>query len=135
MPIDKELIIRKMALIEKDLKALFQTQKLKQNEWSVFAAERLFERIIGRMIDINFHLVSEIKEVVPKTYYESFILLGEMKILSEHFVLELAPLSGLRNRLAHEYNNLDEKKIAEAIHKYPKPILDYLKAIRKFMGK
>lgn len=132
MPIDSELLVRKIRLIEEDLKRLFEYRK-KQDRMAAMASERLFERIIGRMIDINFHLVVETKNVVPKTYYESFMLLGEMEILTQRFAQELASLSGLRNRLAHEYNEIDEDQVRKALRIYPALILKYIKVIMKFI--
>jgi len=58
-------VLRKINLILADLKAL---RKYAQMELSTFLAdsihqvvvERYLERIIGRMIDINYHLVTEL---------------------------------------------------------------------------
>ena len=58
--IDKTLIFRKINLISKDLKALKPISNLSEKEyfqnpiWEV-QTERYLERIIGRMIDINYH--------------------------------------------------------------------------------
>jgi len=66
MPIDEKLISRKITLINNDLKSLKALSKLSLKTYLSKAdyealAERYLERIIGRMIDINYHILSEKK--------------------------------------------------------------------------
>ena len=67
MPIDKKLISRKITLINGDLKSLKGLNKLSlkiylSNAEYETLAERYLERIIGRMIDINYHILSWVPE-------------------------------------------------------------------------
>lgn len=140
MSVDKKLIVRKINLISRDLEELkflagLSWKKYQSKFENEIIAERLLERIIGRIIDINFHLVSEIKEVTPKDYFESFALLGDLKILSYDFAKKLSQLAGLRNRLAHEYNGIDEEIIYKSLKIFSKDIVVYLKKIRNFISK
>lgn len=138
--IDEKLIIRKINLISKDLKALKPISDLTKEEyfkspiWEV-QAERYLERIIGRMIDINYHLITETGNPPPPDYFQSFTELGKLKILPFEFSQEIAHYAGLRNRIVHEYNSLDEEKIRrktiEAMENIPK----YLKHIEKLINK
>ncbi len=61
--IDPALVIRKITLISTDLKEIIKLSKKTQQEYladpySEVLAERYLERVIGRMIDINFHLIT-----------------------------------------------------------------------------
>jgi len=136
MPIDKEIISRKITFINKDLLALKKLGKLSLKTYLSKAdyeamTERYLERIIGRMIDINYHILSELENQIPNDYYNSFIVLGEKKYLPARLSETLANSAGLRNRLAHEYDEIDEKKVFSAIGTCLKDVPKYLKHILK----
>ena len=94
--------------------------------------------IIGRAIDINEHLISELASPaaeVPKRYKETFLILKELDVLPEDFADEISKSAGFRNAIVHEYNNLDKgivyKTVGEAIDQYSK----YCKYIVEFLEK
>lgn len=136
--IDKKLIHRKIILIAKDLRELKPIASLpskeyfKKFEYEVLA-ERYLERIITRMIDINYHLMVETGNPPPKDYFSSFIELGKLKILPSDFSQKLAQYAGLRNRLVHEYNALDEKKVYQSARRSLKDFPKYLRYIENFV--
>lgn len=136
MPIDKKLISRKITLINNDLKSLKALSKLSlktylsKSEYEALA-ERYLERIIGRMIDINYHILSEIEKEIPTDFYNSFIALGRKKYLPVKLAETMANSAGLRNRLAHEYDEIDAKKVFEAMASCLNDVPKYLKNIVK----
>lgn len=136
MPIDKILINRKITLINADLKSLKALSKLSlktylsKTEYEALA-ERYLERIIGRMIDINYHVLSEKEQEIPTDFYNSFINLGRKKYLPVKLAEIMANAAGLRNRLAHEYDEIDAKKVYEAIESCLQDVPKYLKGIVK----
>lgn len=136
--VDKTLVLRKINLISKDLKALKPISNLSEKEylrnpiWEV-QTERYLERIIGRMIDINYHFITETNNPPPPNYFQSFIELGRLKVLPPEFARNIAGLAGLRNRIVHEYNTLDEAKVYKAIREATKDIPKYLSHIEKFI--
>jgi len=136
--VNKDLIYRKIKLISKDLKGLKQISYLSEKEyvanpiWEI-QVERHLERIIGRMIDINYHIITEIGDPPPSDYFESFVNIGKLKVLPKEFSQEIASYAGLRNRLVHEYNFLDEKKIYQAMKKLMKDIPKYFQYIEKYI--
>ncbi len=136
MPIDKKLISRKITLINNDLKSLKTLSKLSLKTYLSKAdyealAERYLERIIGRMIDINYHILSEKENEIPTDFYNSFIELGRKKYLPIKLADTMANSAGLRNRLAHEYDEIDAKKVYEAMESCLKDVPKYLKNIVK----
>lgn len=137
--VDKKLIIRKINLISKDLKFLKPISCLSEKEyfksliWEV-QAERYLERIIGRMIDINYHLITGLGNPPPPDYFQSFTELGKLKILPFEFSQKIASYAGLRNRLVHEYNTIDERKIYQKTKESMKEIPKYLKYIERFIS-
>ncbi len=136
--IDKTLIIRKINLISEDLRSLKPLAELsleayKEDPVNEVLAERYLERMIGRMIDINYHLITELDNPPPKDYFESFTTLGRLKILAPNFAGQIAQSAGLRNRITHEYDEIDEEKIYEGIKMAVRDMPDYLDAIYKFI--
>lgn len=140
MSIDRKLVFRKINLIIKDLEKLKSISLLswpgyrRESDYEVLT-ERYLERIIGRMIDINFHLIVESGYSAPEDYFSSFKILGELKIIPLDLAKNLSRLAGLRNRLAHEYDTIDERKIYNELKKILKELPIYLKAVNKFSDK
>lgn len=95
--------------------------------------ERNFQLIVDEMIDINQHFIKELGFDISNDIEGTFHILGENKILPEDFVLKIAPVVGLRNRLVHRYEELDPKIFIESFQKdytdfeeYIRFIIDYL---------
>ena len=64
--------------------------------------ERYLERTIGRMIDVNFHLITGAGHAPPTDYHASFVKLADLGVLESDFARQVARAAGLRNRLVHE---------------------------------
>lgn len=139
MPLDKELVNRKITLINKDLKSLKTLSNLSlktylsKTDYEALA-ERYLERIIGRMIDINYHILSEKEKEIPVDFYSSFIELGRKKYLPMKLADHMANSAGLRNRLAHEYDEIDPKKVFAAMESCLEDVPKYLKGIIRSMN-
>lgn len=138
MAIDKLLVTRKIALILGDLTEVERLAQLDRSEFlsgriHQLVAERVLERIIGRMIDINYHVITEQEGLPPKDFHESFTRLATLKVLPVELAHALAPAAGLRNRLAHEYNEIDYRKIHEALRETRANVPRYLDAVRTLL--
>ncbi len=119
-PFDQQLISRKAKLIAEDLDKLgeFATISLEQYYQSLeirLQTERLIERIVGRVIDINYHILKQQFDHLPTDYFDSFVELGKKNILKPDFAQELAQSTGLRNALAHEYDQIDDALVYRSI--------------------
>jgi len=136
--IDRELVTRKMLLIARDLAPL---QELAARPLDAYLAsptdevlaERYLERVIGRMIDINYHLITESGQAPPSDYFASFIQLADLRVLEHEFARRMAACAGLRNRIAHEYNELDPRKVHEAVRAAVDDFPVYLRAVERFV--
>ena len=138
--IDPVLVTRKLTLILQDLPALTElsqkgTDDYLANPIHEVLAERYLERVIGRMIDINYHLITEQDRPPPKDYHESFLILGSLGILVPAFAREIALAAGLRNRIVHEYDEIDARKVHEALQTAVKQIPIYLDHVNRFIEK
>lgn len=137
--IDTELVNRKLVMIAEDLArieplAARSRDAYLASETDETLAERYLERMIGRMLDVNFHLVVESGEAPPRDYFDSFLALGRLRVLTPELARQLAPCAGLRNRIAHEYDALDPGLVHEALAKAVTDVRDYLAAIRTHLA-
>lgn len=138
--IDHELVTRKLVLIAEDLPAIEELARQPSEEYlasltSEVLAERYLERMIGRMIDVNYHLLTESGEPPPRDYFQSFVALGRLGVLEPEFARRIASCAGLRNRLVHEYDALDPAKVYEALQTTVSDLPRYLDAVRRFLDR
>jgi uncharacterized protein YutE (UPF0331/DUF86 family) len=136
--IDRELVTRKMVLIAEDLRriqalAARSREEYLASEADETLAERYLERMIGRMIDVNYHVLTESGEAPPRDYFESFTALSRIGALPADFAARLAPCAGLRNRIVHAYDDLDPGRVYDALTAALADVPEYLAAIRRFL--
>lgn len=136
--IDPELVTRKIVLITSDLDGLGALAAKPLHEYLAspadeLIAERLLERTIGRMIDINYHVLTESDQPPPRDYYDSFTELAKPRVLPPDFATRIAGYAGLRNRIAHEYEEIDPAKVHEALQTAVKDIPEYLRHVHAFI--
>ncbi|MEX2493294.1 MAG: HepT-like ribonuclease domain-containing protein [Nitrospirales bacterium] len=138
--IDRSLIARKMSLILEDVAEITRLSQLPREQYlkdstNETLAERYLERAIGRMIDINFHLITGLDHTPPKDYHESFVILGTLGVMTADLAREMARASGLRNRIVHEYDDIDPERVHEALPIAVRQIPLYLDHIQRFVEK
>lgn len=119
-PVDAALIRRKLSHIAELLTALGPLSRLTLEQYGERlyerkAAERLMQEAIEAVLDVNGHLIAELGARTPDDYFGGFIALGALGILSDDLARELAPSAGLRNRLVHEYETIDDAKVHAAM--------------------
>ena len=85
--------------------------------------ERLLQLMTQAAIDINDHILSKLKSGESYTNFDAFTELGKYQIITPELAKQIAPSSGLRNRLVHEYDDIDPnqvfKSISFALQQYP----------------
>jgi uncharacterized protein YutE (UPF0331/DUF86 family) len=133
--VDRDLVIRKMALILDDLRAVMPLAQKRIDEYLVsptdeIVTERYLERMIGRMIDINYHLVTEAGHAPPRDYHQSFAELAKLGVLPPPFASQVAACAGLRNRLVHEYDEIDPRRVYEGLQAAVRDIPEYLRRVQ-----
>jgi len=136
--IDAALVDRKALLITRDLADLAPLARKPLADYLAspvdeLVAERLLERLIGRMIDINYHLLTETGHAPPAEYYASFTLLSGLGVDDAEFGRRIAACSGLRNRIVHEYDEIDPHRVHEAIEAALRDVAAYLRAVQEYV--
>ena len=133
---DIQIITRKAKFIQEDLNRLSQYSHISLAAYlkdydTQLKVERLLEKIVGRVIDINYHLLKTKHQFIPIDYFDSFLDLANYQEIPRDLANQLAPAAGLRNALAHEYDYLDPQKVHAAISLALTQIPQYLFLIFK----
>lgn len=138
MPVDREVLARKSTLIAQDLVRLRPLAELSEDDYlsrmdAQLATERLLERMIGRMLDTNYHVAVEMGGTAPRDFFESFLRMAELGVLPLDFARQIAQAAGVRNRLAHEYNDIDPRMVHQSARQALVDIPIYLNHIHRFL--
>ncbi len=110
------------------------TESFLANPINAVLAERYVERAVGRMIDVNYHLLTESGQPPPPDYYQSFVQLGALGLYPPEFAVRIAASAGLRNRIAHEYGDVDPRKLHEAIRRAMDDVPEYIRCIDAWLA-
>lgn len=137
---DAELIKRKLSLNEQELLRLREFEHLTideiaKNPIDYAAVERFLERLIGRAIDINRHIIAELGDSANSVVRQrdTFLRLADLGVYPEEFANSIAPSAGLRNALVHEYNTIDPAMLQKSIGTAIKEYNEYAKYILAFL--
>lgn len=136
--IDPVLIARKFKLIAEDLRALepmasVELETYLADQTTQVLAERYLERLIGRMIDVNYHILTETNNPPPADYFRSFTELARIGILPADFAKNIARSAGLRNRLVHEYDEIEPEKVYQGVKAAVEDVPKYMNLINHFV--
>jgi uncharacterized protein YutE (UPF0331/DUF86 family) len=136
--VDVELVTRKLTLVGEDLRALEPLSALSVAAFATGGvnqalAERYLERAIGRMIDVNYHLITELGAAPPRDYFESFVRLADHGVMDSQFARRIASCAGLRNRIAHEYDDIDPAKLHDALRGAMVDVPLYAQHVARFL--
>jgi uncharacterized protein YutE (UPF0331/DUF86 family) len=113
-------------LSSKDLNALTTDPHL------LSSAKYNFIVAIEAAIDICNHLISKNGYRVPEGYSDSFAILAEQGILSDTLVEEkLVKMARFRNRLVHQYWQIDSEYLHEILRTHLADFTSFLKEIGK----
>jgi uncharacterized protein YutE (UPF0331/DUF86 family) len=118
---------RQVALLDEARAKLMANNHLTPLEESgvLHALQILIENAIGKAK----HILKQAKEPIPTSAYDtmqSLVRIGQMPANSAH---EWAAIIGLRNRIVHEYMNLDIGKVMEVVSRqYYQFVVEFLLA-------
>jgi uncharacterized protein YutE (UPF0331/DUF86 family) len=118
--IDPEIVLVRLRFITKYYNTLEEYRDTALDEFLAdfrqqLVVERLLQLMAQAAIDINDHILSKLNPGNSNTNFEAFIELGKYGVISPTLAIQLAPSSGLRNRLVHEYDDIDPQQVFRAI--------------------
>ena len=138
LAIDRALVRRKLAVIATNLRDLERVADLTLDEYHSDryrqkGIERLLQEVVDAAVDANQHLLRETGEAPAVDYHTSFIAVGRRHIISNTLAESLAPSAGLRNRLVHEYDTIDDAVVLAAVGKATQDFAKYLAAVEAYV--
>jgi len=138
--LDLEVILRKLKTIQKYLNVLKTKESLTQADYDSdleqqIIVERSLHLLIESAVDINTHIVVTERKSPPETYRDSFIDLAKVGVISKELARELSPAAGLRNRLVHDYDDIDATIVRQSIMLALRLLPKYIEQIREYLQK
>lgn len=97
--------------------------------------ERNFQLIVDAMLDINSHIIVEENLGIPDSYSNTFIILGEKKVIPFEFAHKIAEAVKLRNMIVHKYEKVDNKKMMQDLKNGISQFEEYLVYLDDFLNK
>lgn len=137
--LDRALVRRKLATIVRNLADLAAVEGLALDEYRrdrfrQKGTERLLQEAIEAAVDINLHLLSAAGKATPPDYYESLLSAGRAGLIPDDLARQLAPSAGLRNRLVHEYDVIDDAIVLAAVRAARQRYAAFVAAIERHLG-
>ncbi|MCM0593929.1 MAG: DUF86 domain-containing protein [Gloeotrichia echinulata IR180] len=119
--IDTVIVTTRLEFIARYLDSLKRFEQISLDDYLVnfdhqLITERLLQLMIQAAIDINDHILSRLNPGKSQTNFDSFISLGRYGVISRELARQLAPSSGLRNRLVHEYDDIEPQQVFKSIN-------------------
>ncbi len=121
--IDKELIRRKLESLREYIQRLEELKALnKQNflgdHHNFGLAEHYLQLSIEIVLDVCRHLVVALNIKTPEDSRGLFQILAEQNILTGKFSEKNKNMAGFRNRLVHEYSEVDHGRVYTYLQNY-----------------
>jgi uncharacterized protein YutE (UPF0331/DUF86 family) len=101
---------------------------------SLFASEKVFQEIVEALADVFAMILSDLNFGVSDDY-SNIEKLKEKKILNEDEAAIMVEANGLRNRVIHRYNHVDEKQFIESSRELLPRLIKVLEHIEHYIQK
>ena len=137
----KERIKDKIKQIEEFIGTLSEIKPLTFEDYmsdlkTKAACERYAQKIIEAIIDLTYLVIKERKWRLPEGDEQAFDILIKNKILSLELGKKLQDAKGMRNFLIHQYGEVDDEIIFNAINEeLEKDIAEFLNKIEENLKK
>ena len=79
------------------------------------ACERYIEKIVEAIIDLSFLAIKHLELETPEDDKQAFDILVTSKVITTELAERLKDAKGMRNILAHQYGNVDDVIVFEAV--------------------
>lgn len=99
------------------------------------SAERLIEKIVDAAVGINQMILREKFSNPIKTSKETFTDLAGFGVLTADFANEISKSVGLRNKIIHEYDQVDAETFFHSIGLCQKQYKEYLRQLINWIDK
>jgi len=119
-PLEHAVVTRKLEHLG-DLLALLRAESTTSLE--AFLLDRRQQLLVERLLHMSVEAASDALEHLlvqgcnkrPQTYAETFLEAGAAGLITLDLAQRLVPAAGLRNRLVHDYEAIDPRRVHAAI--------------------
>ena len=127
--------LTKLTSYLKELRAIenYSYQEYLDNFFIYRTTERILQLLVDVSVDINSHILIVNGEEPPVDYYSSFIEIANLGVIPMDFAKEIAPSTGLRNRIVHEYDDIKDELVYKSVKKALDLYKTYMKYIEKYL--
>jgi uncharacterized protein YutE (UPF0331/DUF86 family) len=140
--LNKETIQDKLFRLKANTDMIEDIVKLSDNEllkgkdhFKYTALEHILQLSIQIILDIGSHILAQDFHENPTTYNEVILLLGEQNIITNEFAKAHEDMAKFRNKLVHDYGNIDQTKVIEYGRAAPEVFRTFGKAFVDYMQK
>jgi len=138
MPLDKTTLTLKLGQLEEYIS---DVKRLRGKPIAEFTprsdveilAERHIEKACQAALDIANHIVAEEGLGQPTMYKELGHILAKTNIVSPEMAVKLETVAKFRNRLVHEYANLEPQIIYDIIHRHIDDLVEFAQQIYGYL--
>ncbi len=136
--VNQEIITRLFSLLNRYLGELKAEQQI---TWVDFSKDvkikRFIERTLQMVIEVCFdagnHIISDEGWPEAETNREIFIRLNEKRVISNSLLEDLLQMSSFRNRIVHDYLDIDPEIVFGILKDHLKDFESYISEILKWI--
>lgn len=99
------------------------------------AVERLLQLLSDVATDINMHIIVDERFPPPPDSFQSFVTLARLEVFPEEFAYQIAPATGERNILVHEYEQIDDRVVYDSISEALELFSRYAGYVQAFLNR
>lgn len=99
------------------------------------AVERLIQLIVDVAVDINTHAVVDAGNPPPVDAFSSFLEAAKIGLFSREFAQKIAPSTGERNIIVHDYESIDDKIVFDSISEALDLYYQYVNHVNRYVQK
>ena len=135
---DKDIIIAKVAIIQRCLKRIQETTQLDPESLDDIDKQDIFvlnlQRAVQAVIDLATHVVASEGLGLPDTIKGNFHLLWESEIMDKDLALKMENMVGFRNIAVHDYRFLNGDILKSILGKNIKDLEEFYTKILEYFG-
>lgn len=136
--LDQTSVRRRLAVITRDVALLepeagISLPEYRANGLRRAAIERLLQTALEATLDICKHVLRVRGTPRPTTARELILAAGAAGLISTELAASLAAAAGLRNRLVHEYDDLDDARVHASIASAVALLPQFAAAVERYL--
>lgn len=136
--VDRTMVTRRLAVIARYVSRLAPHAALTLDQYRADplrqdAIERALQVSLEATLDVGKHFLRVLGHPRPKDAFDMIVAVGEAGVIPPALARALAPATSLRNRLVHEYDDLDDAKVHASIAKAVRLLPQFVAAIERYL--